>query len=1005
MTIEKQRQRESQNSLKNNNSQTYENLNQMLEELKKWNVSEEKMEHMVSYVIKLAWIEAKYLTQKEELKKEIRGFILSTFDWKLTKNLAKFDVQKFDFDSNSQIDEEEENEYGQTIGQAISQIITLSWVERFSRVYEESNSKSWIDTYLAWKLNFWNWKKQDKNYLESLMLKAWNTQLLKEMEEKRFDITSKESLWELTILLTKEIWNWVEDILRFILNIPAWIILIPRYTIYRTQTSKDNLDEKSRIENEIKLEELVRENPSLWLVELFWEKWIEMLKTLASMMQSGKQWDLAKFISSIWLSVIWLSIARSWVNFAREKAVKSAKRAWREARISWETTSRTTRNTLKKASNKIWKVSDVISKVDDAVFWAWIWYLTGQFWANAERLKEWQKLLKLEEKIISGMNDIELIKFLVESKVKQLDISDLSHDQKARINHVLTQNFPLVEVYRLVSGDSLHTINTAWTKQINEVAGQEFMDKLSDKFKEILRQNIQKNDDKTHQTRTVQDNYKVSAFVSKDKNFMQRLFTWENKDDIIEKVISSLEVEIIQNARKIIEKQIEEWKIHISINSSEFDKLVADKALETEQTIRKYFDFSYSVEVIPESSDPIARLDTMRKWEISSKPLERTVEIIQKTYDEVENMRNLRQVFELEAEIIEEFNWQQFHFRWNPYNIVFNNSWEYWISTELLKYVRKYPEEIEPWSLVSKIKQYFWLLNNSLDYISPIRWKIDAKSEEFVRAREINERFHNWVVDIKDLLETNKWWLTKQAFLETITWKKGHLFSIDIKDMWIENILDFRNLARKLIALEDEFNSWRITKEVCESRKALLYQEAWKAVTDKFIKFQEKIKKKYKEAVYRIGWDEIELFIPNWSETLSQITWNLSDMLESSNLKSRMVSYSFDWTTDVKTATSNLDKMTKVSKLLEEEIWWQLSRENRIWNVPNNTQVYVDGIWEMIMQEWFDFEGLFKQIKKVLSENDLKNISGEKVIEVWNQVKMKILKNNNGQLEIYLLKS
>lgn len=50
--------------------ETFSNLNQMLNNLKKWNVSEEKIEHIVDYVWKLAEIESKYWKMKDDIKKD-----------------------------------------------------------------------------------------------------------------------------------------------------------------------------------------------------------------------------------------------------------------------------------------------------------------------------------------------------------------------------------------------------------------------------------------------------------------------------------------------------------------------------------------------------------------------------------------------------------------------------------------------------------------------------------------------------------------------------------------------------------------------------------------------------------------------------------------------------------------------------------------------------------------------------------------------------------------------
>lgn len=368
----------------NQAEQTEKNLGSMLEAMKKWNVSKEKMEHIINYVLKLAEIESKYTDQKEDIKKEVRFFIESSLWNKLYKHLGEYNIWKFDVDGQKGLDTEESKNYSKAIGESITQIILLGWLNKFSTIHYESNSKSWLsnwDKWLADKVDLQSYilgEKGGKNFAEWIIQKTGNIseEELRKMQESQFNPTSQESWGELWILLAKEFWNGLEDVLRFLGNIPSGIVLLPRYTFHRALTSSDNLNIESKTEAEIKLKELIEQNPSLAILELLWEKWIEMIKKLWDMMTSWKQWDIAMMM----VTIAGLIAGGAWaikfgLNMARKSAVKSARLAGREARSAGTTTSREVRSTLKSGVVKTGRVAEVAGRVDDAVSGAGIGHI------------------------------------------------------------------------------------------------------------------------------------------------------------------------------------------------------------------------------------------------------------------------------------------------------------------------------------------------------------------------------------------------------------------------------------------------------------------------------------------------------------------------------------------------------------------------------------------------------------------------------------------------------
>ncbi len=170
--------------------QTEKNLGSMLEAMKKWNVSKEKMEHIINYVLKLAEIESKYTDQKEDIKKEVRFFIESSLWNKLYKHLGEYNISKFDIDSQKGLDTEESKNYAKAIGGSITQIMLLGWLNTFSTIHHESNSKSWLanwDKWLANKVDLQSYifgGKDGKNFTEWLIQKVGN------ITENLFSISS-----------------------------------------------------------------------------------------------------------------------------------------------------------------------------------------------------------------------------------------------------------------------------------------------------------------------------------------------------------------------------------------------------------------------------------------------------------------------------------------------------------------------------------------------------------------------------------------------------------------------------------------------------------------------------------------------------------------------------------------------------------------------------------------------------------------------------------------------
>jgi hypothetical protein len=251
-------------------------------------------------------------------------------------------------------------------------------------IWEEPDFFSWKwDIALANAVDlqehiFW---ESDKHLTHNLH--SYSEEELFKMKEESFDITDNEKMKNFIILLGLELWNWIEDILKFIGNIPAAVILLPRYITNRVTLSDSSIDSIDEVEAQMENDMLLKENPALMLCELLWEKWIQMIKKLWEMFVSWKNGDIASVLVMIaWLLAWWAWLAKIWSNLARKSAVKSARSAWRKNRTTqW----REFRNNLKTLSGTADNVMNKFSKIDDIIWGAGLGHIT---WAYSHNVGE-----------------------------------------------------------------------------------------------------------------------------------------------------------------------------------------------------------------------------------------------------------------------------------------------------------------------------------------------------------------------------------------------------------------------------------------------------------------------------------------------------------------------------------------------------------------------------------------------------------------------------------------
>lgn len=551
-----------------------------------------------------------------------------------------------------------------------------------------------------------------------------------------------------------------------------------------------------------------------------------------------------------------------------------------------------------------------------------IWWKTNDTLQIASIL--WINQHDFREKII------EIINF--DKDIKKIEIPD-NGKTKEVVNSIASENHPLIEVMRLIPGETVTNINFSGIKKLNDNLWQAFTDVLIEKFQEKIKNNFRKNTNVLNEkSRMIRTNYKNLTFSSPAIDAKKVFFEWKNKKDFTLDLIKELE------------RDIEQISIKLGKSKDEVADLITNNV-----------DFSVWESVLKNPADEKEKLKVFYEAEISSREWLWNPDLIVTKFD-IENIkRHAQNAIEIEKEVLEKFRWIYFTFNDVKYKTVINDiNWNSWINPILLRYVRKYSDAwlINPPELNELVNNYIAELNSRFDFISP---SIDLERDLIIASR-INEWIHKWTLYVDDLLYTYKWTLSKDSFFEVTKWKSGMNAFIDIKDMWIDNLYEFKLLWKKLIA-------WELSED------DLL--KAWNKVTKKFIDTVNSLKEIYWDKIkISLGWDEIYLFI-EWAskDEEKEILENLNKIMNRNHLKSR-ISHNFNsWSWIKQECFNRLDKLTSLNKRVEEKIE-SLVIENKmehILHVPNNISLNIDK-W----LESFAINNLNDIINSILQKIDTK---------------------------------
>ena len=567
------------------------------------------------------------------------------------------------------------------------------------------------------------------------------------------------------------------------------------------------------------------------------------------------------------------------------------------------------------------KIAKIFEKIEK------LWISRQEFLKMLEEAKDKIKgIKKIEVSDYSQLHDV--IKKSVSNSKKWKII--IKNNIKKDVYQNLTRNVPLLSIERLSPNSKIYNITFTWgIKKLNDKYGQSNTDliikKIQDYFINLNKWN-----------RVVRRNYK---HLTIDTLFHKSLNLWlSNSTEVVKHVIKEnrnvLKNIYLENKKKDKVKNLKD----------DFDEFVRD-------AIENIKIWVGSAEV--KWNDLKSKLNAFYQAEISARlNKSNKLEIAEYDAKKIEFLAKIS--LKLENEIISKYEWKEFIYAWKNYKIItITPEGQKIINPVLIRLVRKDRKLVDingmPMNeLYMSVKKYIDSLNSWFDFIAPY---VDLK-KEIKFAKKLNKQIRFWSVDIEHFLKDFKWSLPKELFLDYVDWKKWVAYFVDIKDMGILNLIDFRRLAEEVV------KKWVENVDLTSS---------WKAVTEKFISFVRNLKKEYPDLKIALWWDEIYIF----SEKLDNLDELISFELHKSTLTWRISKYEWKvW----KNTFLNLDKATSIIKQVEDPIEYYFSK---LWeSIPN------------IIMEKINWLDLSKRVDEMdinlnIDQNKIKKILDWKKVFLW----------------------
>lgn len=540
---------------------------------------------------------------------------------------------------------------------------------------------------------------------------------------------------------------------------------------------------------------------------------------------------------------------------------------------------------------------DIVNEWNDNNIWEWL--KTYQYTNNTinsinEILKSKSNTIttyELDYNKISNQIDLNFYNALIEiannnpnkTIIKFININQKNiWELQEKLYKIIWANYPLSEISRIWKNDTILDITFSWIKDTNDNISVTFTDLFTVKLKNKLIWLFISQDEEIEwsKSRIIQNDYKALTFAIKNKIEIKTLDVKQIltevfnsiSDDELNKSIKWSKVEW-QHRNIILEKLLKKFDIWIWINNNFTQENISEK-----ENLKENIKKMYKVKIA-----------SKHKWDTINSGNA-------KTYD-FKNIQSLSEnINEIEKYIIDNYKNHTYKINGISFNTIINNE----INPIILKHIRKW-KNIWNIELQKMIKVYLNNLNICFDYIAPYidEYQLDETAK-------INEWIRNLEIPIKYLFTTYKGTTKKEAMVNIIDWKKWIRWFIDIVDMWIENILDFRRLS-KLI------NNWFINEENIDE---LL--NAWLKITKKILNASNSIIDKYKWAIVSVRWDEILYFIPDIEENKkNDIENEILSIIYNSNLRCRIIS---NFETKSEWNFEYLEWLTSINKAFEERV-------------------------------------------------------------------------------------
>ena len=520
-------------------------------------------------------------------------------------------------------------------------------------------------------------------------------------------------------------------------------------------------------------------------------------------------------------------------------------------------------------------------------------------------------------------NIILMEKMLIDWILKEgiLNEDKLLEEEKQSLLKELAKNYPWFEVFdNLNIGDNFFMTIFTGVKFLNTKYSQNFVDNILNKFKNELNREFKKRD---KNIKIIWDDY---------KNF---LIKSDLKEEELSQIIKSLEYKLYESYKEEV--------LHIKDESIE--------EIEKENFPMTFFIWKWKIKKIDKFSKEEniqlsigqVRLDLEKKskklpsWLLDAEEFKKNIEIENMSYTE----NNCEYTIEGNYLKIKEQKWRPIMIK------IIDENW--FFTKEIITIVRKnkIPENLE---LYQKVKKSSDLLISNFEFIFPL-WNCVGNIERYKKVKNLIKNWKDWkeleVID-KYLDTYYKWFLSPSRFNKIIYNKKWQMYFIDIKEMWMINII------------------WFFEEYVKVQKGEITYEQSILNSGSKMTKIFENFLKnirnqlEWKKIYINVWWDEIKLFIEDNYEH-EKIVGIINNSLSEKDVSCRITTRKKNEEECIITISEELDKKTNKSKKIEHFLQIIENRDKIKKYITEVIYIYSDENWEYNLKFW-EYNFLLKEV-------------------------------------------